>query len=115
MQFGENMQDLWISDSEVPGFKNQSLSFMHEVQGVSEKLMRCFARGLGFDDDYFINWHDVKQPNSQSTLRLIHYFETPETNDGVEYHRAGAHADWVCVTVFCHSCDIADRAFSRAF
>lgn len=75
---------------------------MHKAQKVSEMLMICFARGLGFADDYFINAHDVSQPNSQSVLRLLHYFamEKPTTrteNDG--YHRAGAHADWDFVTL----------------
>ena len=69
---------------------------MHQVQGVSEKLMVCFARGLGFGDDYFIKAHDISRPDSQSVCRLLHYFETPQTPNptGEVFHRAGAHADW---------------------
>ena len=95
LQFGENMENLWIGDEEVPHFKQRSLEFMHKVQAVSEKLMVCFARGLGFEDDYFVKCHDSSMPNSQSVLRLLHYYAAPETNDGQVYHRAGAHADWV--------------------
>jgi len=69
---------------------------MHQVQSVSEKLMICFARGLGFENDYFIKAHDVTRPDSQSVCRLLHYFETPEipNSNGEVFHRAGAHADW---------------------
>lgn len=98
LQFGENMKGLWMSDEHVPGFRSDSLEFMHKVQGVSEKLMRCLARALGFDEQFFIQWHDASKPDSQSTLRLLHYYATPEVNDGKVYHRAGAHADWVGTT-----------------
>ncbi|KAH7122044.1 hypothetical protein B0J13DRAFT_612294 [Dactylonectria estremocensis] len=99
LQFGENMKDMWISDDHVPGFEQKSMTFMHTVQGVSEKLMICFARGLGFPDDFFVKAHDVSRPNCQSVLRLIHYFETPKARDGQVYHRAGAHADWDLLTL----------------
>lgn len=99
LQFGDNMKDMWISDDFCPGFRDESLKFMHMVQGVSEKLMICLARGLGFPDDFFIRAHDVAKPNSQSVLRLLHYFEAPRVNDGKIYHRAGAHADWGFLTL----------------
>lgn len=99
LQFGENMKGLWIADEHVPGFKVKSLSFMHTMQVVSEKLMICFARGLGFPDDYFIKAHDISRPNCQTVLRLLHYFETPKHSDGTVYHRAGAHADWDLLTL----------------
>ncbi|CAI6340533.1 unnamed protein product [Periconia digitata] len=99
LQFGENMKDLWINDEDLPGFKTKSLEFMHRVQGISEKLMLCLARGLGFADDYFVKYHDTSRPDSQSTLRLLHYYETPKTNDGIVRHRAGAHVDWGFLTL----------------
>ncbi|KAF2454237.1 hypothetical protein BDY21DRAFT_353403 [Lineolata rhizophorae] len=101
LQFGDNMEKehAWISDEHLQGFKKNALEFMHRVQAVSEKLMTCFARGLGFPDDYFIRVHDVSRPNSQTTMRLLHYFAIPETTDGKVYHRAGAHADWDLLTL----------------
>lgn len=74
---------------------------MHKVQAVSENLMRCFARGLGFEDDYFIKAHDVRRPESQTVCRLLHYFETPRLSNptGEVHHRAGAHADWDFLTL----------------
>ena len=62
MQFGENMSGRWIDDKDLPGFKDACLQFMRHAQQVSEQLMVCFARGLGFPDDYFVNVHDVIIP-----------------------------------------------------
>ncbi|SPO07170.1 related to iron/ascorbate family oxidoreductases [Cephalotrichum gorgonifer] len=99
LQFGENMRDLWIGDDARPGFKDESLRFMHKLQGMSEKLMVCLTRRLGFPDDFFIKAHDISQPSSQSVLRLLHYFETPKTNDSEIHHRASAHVDWGFLTL----------------
>lgn len=100
MQFGSNMDGLWLPDSELPGFKETSLAFMKQVQEVSEKLMLCFARGLGFPDDYFITAHDVSRPNAQTVLRFLHYFEVDASAPVPEgYYRAGAHTDWDFITL----------------
>jgi isopenicillin N synthase-like dioxygenase len=48
MQFGAGMEGKWLDDSNLPGFKTEALSFMRQLQQVSERLMVCFARGLGF-------------------------------------------------------------------
>ena len=100
MQFGANMEGRWIGEAELPGFKETSLAFMRHVQVVSEKLMLCFARGLGFPDDHFVNAHDVSKSDSQTVARLLHYFATPEDRGtGEVYHRAGAHTDWDFLTL----------------
>lgn len=100
MQFGANMNGMWLSDSTLPGFKETSLQFMQKAQSVSEKLMLCFARGLGFSDDYFVKAHDVSRPESQTVLRLLHYFEVDKSQKVPEgYYRAGAHVDWDFVTL----------------
>ena len=105
MQFGENMNNAWIKDDQMDGFhfKEAAKSFMAHVQEVSERLMICFARGLGFPDDYFIKYHDVSRPNAQTTLRFLRYFSLPRPNDRLDknavYHRAGAHADWDFLTL----------------
>ncbi len=99
MQFGANMDGRWIGEDDLPRFKESSMTFMQRVQHVSEQLMTCFARGLGFEDDYFIKAHDISRPDSQTVCRLLHYFETPKSTDGKVYHRAGAHTDWDLVTL----------------
>jgi isopenicillin N synthase-like dioxygenase len=99
IQFGENMEGRWIGDDFMPGFKARSLEFMRAAQSVSEKLMICFARGLGFSDDFFVNCHDVSKADSQTVARLLHYFATPEVTNGETYHRAGAHTDWDFITL----------------
>ncbi|KAF2028087.1 Clavaminate synthase-like protein [Setomelanomma holmii] len=82
-------------------FREEALEFMHKVQSVSEKLMRYFAHGLGFEDEYLVRAHDVARPQSQTVCRLLYYFETPRAPsvNGEVYHRAGAHADWDFLTL----------------
>lgn len=102
MQFGANMDGRWLPDDILPEFRPSALKFMHQAQGVSEKLMTCFARGLGFDDNYFIRAHDINRPDSQTVCRLLHYFEVPSDNgrgSGEVWHRAGAHTDWDLLTL----------------
>lgn len=73
---------------------------MRKAQDVSEKLMICFARGLGFADDYFTKAHDVSRPETQTVLRLLHYFAVDESAPVPEgYYRAGAHVDWDFITL----------------
>ncbi|KAF2705156.1 Clavaminate synthase-like protein [Pleomassaria siparia CBS 279.74] len=101
MQFGAGMDGLWLSEDSLPGFQDSALSFMRALQSVSEKLLTCFARGLGFEDDYFVTAHDVRRPESQTVCRLLHYFETPRVPNttGEIFHRAGAHVDWGFLTL----------------
>ncbi|KAH6683970.1 oxoglutarate/iron-dependent oxygenase [Halenospora varia] len=100
MQFGANMDGLWLPEDVLPGFKEESLGFMKKAQAVSEKLMVCFARGLGFEDDYFVKAHDVSRRETQTVLRLLHYFGVDETLPVPEgYYRAGAHVDWDFITL----------------
>ncbi|OTA99646.1 hypothetical protein M426DRAFT_324965 [Hypoxylon sp. CI-4A] len=101
MQYGAPaMEGAWLSDDALPGFRARSLAFMRRAQDVSEKLMVCFARGLGFDDEYFVKAHDVSRPNAQTVLRLLHYFAVDESvSTPAGYYRAGAHADWDLVTL----------------
>ncbi|CAI7668522.1 unnamed protein product [Penicillium viridicatum] len=102
LQFGENINDLWVKYDDLPGFRAASLDFMNRVQQVSECLMRCFALGLGFPERFFIECHGISRPNSQTAMRLLHYFALSEVSDGKLYHRAGAHADWDFLTLLFH-------------
>lgn len=100
MQFGELMDGLWLPETTLPGFKDASLTFMRRAQAVSERLMLCFARGLGFPDDYFVRYHDIARPNIQTVLRALHYFAVdPTVPTPPNYHRAGAHVDWDFLTL----------------
>ncbi|KAH6649152.1 hypothetical protein BKA67DRAFT_662069 [Truncatella angustata] len=100
MQYGEMMEGMWLPEETLPGFRDRSLEFMRKVQTVSEKLMVCFAKGLGFPDNYFIQAHDISRPNIQTVLRALHYFPVdPTVPTPRNYYRAGAHADWDLLTL----------------
>lgn len=101
LQFGAAMEGKWIAEDVLPEFKPSAQSFMAKAQSVSEKLMLCFARGLGFPDDTFIKAHDTSRPDCQTVLRMLHYFEVDQSKGPVPegYYRAGAHADWDLITL----------------
>ncbi|KAJ8118400.1 hypothetical protein OPT61_g608 [Boeremia exigua] len=101
LQFGDGMNGRWLAEETLPDFRKETLGFMLQAQSVSEKMMTCFARGLGFEDDYFVKAHDITRPDSQTVCRLLHYPETPKLPNptGEVYHRAGAHADWDLLTL----------------
>lgn len=62
--------------------------------------MLCFARGLGFPDDFFIKAHDITGSESQTCFRLLHYPPVdPEDSIPEGYFRAGAHTDWSFLTL----------------
>ncbi|KAK1042153.1 hypothetical protein LTR33_015591 [Friedmanniomyces endolithicus] len=101
LQFGSNMSGKWLPDAALPAFKPSAQLFMQKAQSLSEKLMLCFARGLGFPDDFFVQAHDSSRPDCQSVLRLLHYFAVDPAAGPLpeKYYRAGAHADWDFLTL----------------
>ncbi|EPE09746.1 oxidoreductase domain containing protein [Ophiostoma piceae UAMH 11346] len=102
MQFSdEHMAGRWVADDDLPGFRNQSLAFMHACHSLSTKLMMCLARGLGLDDDQtFVNAHDITKPDIQTVLRALHYFaRDAAAPTPARYCRAGPHADWSFLTL----------------
>jgi isopenicillin N synthase-like dioxygenase len=92
-----------MSDDVLPGFEKRSRQSMEHCQAVSEKMMRCFAGGLGFEEDFFIKAHDIKRDNIQSFLRLLHYFSVEEAQTDeigkAKWNRAGANTNWDFVTL----------------
>ncbi|MCJ1292656.1 hypothetical protein MMC34_004209 [Xylographa carneopallida] len=100
IQWGSNMTNSWITPNHLPEFQDTAQAFMHDTQSISEKLMTCFARGLGFPDDFFVKAHDVSRQNSQTCFRLLHYFPVDPADPVPEgYFRAGAHTDWAFLTL----------------
>ncbi|KAI1636753.1 oxoglutarate/iron-dependent oxygenase [Biscogniauxia mediterranea] len=97
LQLSANMTGRWLADEHLPGFRDSCLAFMRRLQAISEMLMVCIARGLGFEDDFFVKVHDPSHPDGMSVMRLIRYFPTPqpeEADENANYQRSGAHTDW---------------------
>ncbi|KAI0874203.1 oxoglutarate/iron-dependent oxygenase [Hypoxylon argillaceum] len=101
LQYGPAMNDAWLPEAALPGFRAASLAFMRRAHDVSARLMRGLARGLGFpDDEYFVRVHDIAHPEVQTVLRLLHYFPLdPAVPVPDTYYRAGAHADFGFLTL----------------
>jgi isopenicillin N synthase-like dioxygenase len=94
------MSGLWPSEDELPGFQAAMLAFERKSWTVAMQVLSCFARKLGFADDFFTRAHDPEQPDYQSTLRLLHYYAIPpEAHSELGHWRAGAHTDFDCLTL----------------
>ncbi|MGP9822383.1 isopenicillin N synthase family dioxygenase [Salinarimonas sp. NSM] len=95
-----HMDDLWPNQTVVPEFQRVMLAFEYEAWQLGMKVLSCFAERLGFERDFFTRAHDRRQPDYQSTLRLLHYLPVAERDLADErLWRAGAHTDFDCLTM----------------
>ena len=68
------------------------LDFEYRAWQLGMQVLTCFAERLGFERDFFTRAHDRRQPDYQSTLRLLHYLPMPEEDLGaVDVADAGEH------------------------
>lgn len=95
------MSSYWLDENILPGFQDEVRRFMSKCQELSEKLMRCFEIGLQVESGLFVKAHDIRKRESQTVLRLLHYFEVEKGNKDVdgEWIRAGPHVDWSFLTL----------------
>ncbi len=89
---------LWPEPDALLGFAESMLAFERANWDLAMRLLGSFARGLGFDDDFFTRAHDASSPDYQSTLRLLHYLPLEGGIDDNTW-RAGAHTDYDCLTL----------------
>jgi len=94
-----HMDDLWPNQTVVPEFHRIMLDFEYRAWQLGMQVLSCFAERLGFERDFFTKAHDRRQPDYQSTLRLLHYLAMPEEDQGESLWRAGAHTDFDCLTM----------------
>lgn len=95
-----HMDDLWPTETELPGFRTTALAFEARCWDLAMRLLSCFADKLGFDSDFFARAHDPSTPDYQSTLRMLHYFAVPTDSEAADgTWRAGAHTDFDCLTL----------------
>lgn len=91
------MAGRWPSDREFPAFKQTMLGFESQCWQLGMKILSCFALKLGFPESFFTTAHDPQRDTYQSTLRMLHYYATEQSQQGM--WRAGAHTDFDCLTL----------------
>ncbi len=91
--------NLWPDEEELAGFRSTLEAFERANHALAMRILSCFARKLGFEDDFFEKRHDPTSPQYQSTLRLLHYLpvDVDQLDPGI--WRAGAHTDYDCLTL----------------
>ncbi|GHK51090.1 hypothetical protein KPZU09_08260 [Klebsiella pneumoniae] len=73
------------------------LGFESQCWQLGMKILSCFALKLGFPESFFTTAHDPQRDTYQSTLRMLHYYATEQSQQGM--WRAGAHTDFDCLTL----------------
>ncbi|OUY70211.1 2OG-Fe(II) oxygenase, partial [Klebsiella pneumoniae] len=89
------MAGRWPSDRELPTFQQTMLGFESQCWQLGMKILSCFALKLGFPESFFTTAHDPQRDTYQSTLRMLHYYATEQSQQGM--WRAGAHTDFDCL------------------
>lgn len=72
---------------------------MAQMQTLSMRILSCFALALGFPEDFFESAHQVSESSAQTTLRMLHYYDSTGTTAPPGHWRAGAHTDYDCLTL----------------
>ncbi|GAA5904977.1 hypothetical protein JCM8208_007649, partial [Rhodotorula glutinis] len=106
-QLTRDQEACWPSEGDCPRFRDDAMSFMREVRGLSVKVMELFAEGVGLPKDTFtegtVSPDDGGDKNdSMTTLRMLKYSECEGIDHGPDYFRAGnnsAHADFDVLTL----------------
>ena len=94
----EKMKSIW-PEAELPQYKPDMLAFMLKCHAVVERVMSCFARGLGLPDDFFKDPMDPAHPDCGTACycNLYPSLEGIELPPGVL--RIFAHTDFEVQTV----------------
>ncbi|KAK6461679.1 hypothetical protein DFJ63DRAFT_314309 [Scheffersomyces coipomensis] len=95
-RFNEN----WPAKEDVgEEWRNKTKEFFLKCHNLGLFLMELFAEALDYPVDFFSKAHNITVPTAQSTLRLLHYFDSTGKVFEGNYWRAGAHTDFDCLTL----------------
>jgi isopenicillin N synthase-like dioxygenase len=83
--------------SGVASIPADDAGFESQCWQLGMKILSCFALKLGFPESFFTTAHDPQRDTYQSTLRMLHYYATEQSQQGM--WRAGAHTDFDCLTL----------------
>lgn len=80
--------------------------FVHKINELSIFILELFAEKLNYPLDFFSKSHDISKATAQSTLRLIHYFDSSNIRSEPNTWRAAPHTDFDSMTMlFCRDGD----------
>ncbi|ESX00007.1 hypothetical protein KL918_005286 [Ogataea parapolymorpha] len=90
----------WPAEEDVgKEWREKTKAFMEKCQHLSDFVMELFAEALGYPTDFFTKAHIISSDTAQTTLRLLHYFDTSGKKFDGNFWRAGPHTDFDCLTL----------------
>lgn len=89
------IRNIWFPEEVLPGFRKFFTGFFETCFVIEDLMMTLIARGMGLDDDFFLNYH--KDRTNQ--CRLLHYPAVEEELLRVgKAERIAAHSDFGTMT-----------------
>ncbi|KAL3132317.1 hypothetical protein ABBQ32_008895 [Trebouxia sp. C0010 RCD-2024] len=95
----DRMKNLWPTEDIVPGYKDHMVAFMHKCHAVTQKLMSCFAVGLGLNADFFQEALDPHAADCQTAMYCNRYPSVEGKHFPEGALRIGAHTDFELLTL----------------
>lgn len=94
------INDNWPSAEDVgETWRLETEKFILKCHKLSLLLLEIFEESLGYPKGYFSKCHDISLPSAQSTLRLLHYYDTSGKSFPENCWRAAPHCDFDCLTL----------------
>ncbi|KAK9800222.1 hypothetical protein WJX73_000265 [Symbiochloris irregularis] len=95
----EDMEGAWPPESMLPDYRATTVAFMQAMHPVAQRILSCFATGLGFSPDFFEKMTDISSPENHTFLQ---YHKYPST-EGLKWkpgtNRITAHTDESLITL----------------
>ncbi|CAK0783804.1 hypothetical protein CVIRNUC_007004 [Coccomyxa viridis] len=83
----------------VPGFKQTTKDFMGAMPNVYDRILSCFALGLGYPEGFFKEASDVRDSDNYSVFVVNYYPKTEGITWKPDTNRITPHTDETLVTL----------------
>ncbi|XP_032790029.2 UPF0676 protein C1494.01 isoform X3 [Daphnia magna] len=94
--------DSVFPDKHLPEFRQAISELVPKLCKLSHRLLRCLAKALGLDDEYFIRCHTMMCQGSDknaTTFRTLYYPSLADSAIKAGVERCGRHSDYGTFTL----------------
>ncbi|KAL0046651.1 hypothetical protein WJX82_006114 [Trebouxia sp. C0006] len=95
----KRMKGLWPTKDMCEGYREHMVAFMRKCHAVTERIMSCFAVGLGLEQDFFKEAMNPDDPDNQTAMYCNKYPSTKGKQFPEGALRIYAHTDFELLTL----------------